>query len=503
MNSDKVILTAIAAGVLVVYTVIVFAFFGAKPEDRILYLALLGLPIAVGFFAAPRFSLYALGVLVYSVDWLNEFWMVLPREATWLTDIFLVLFAVRYGATFFTAKHKVYGAEKAIIVVFVFAVLSGLINGEAQSTVLIGIRVAFRYLVLFLALTGLSTTEVHVRSFMRFFLIISLIQIPVILWQWQHWGFTSGDEMYGTFGHNQTPGIALMFMTIYALFIARAIEEKKLRFGHLAILLILVIGPVMGEAKVFFLLLPLLLGFMFRAEFLRRPGLAILFGLVGLIIIFAADYVILQTGFWREGRNPLTYVTKLGEVFQTEVERPQGESYERSYRFVSALHLASRGPREMAIGNGPGSITLSYVADHHSATSEYFAGFGLTSSAATIPWMVTEYGFGGTFLFLLVVYLVFRRGKSLRMSDNIEHRIYGRTLEGMTFLYFAWLFYQSAWQSEQMNYVYWAPAGLIVALSYSVDAARALEQVKRRAEAAKLAPSFPLVSTSVDRSGEN
>jgi hypothetical protein len=38
-------------------------------------------------------------------------------------------------------------------------------------------------------------------------------------------------------------------------------------------------------------------------------------------------------------------------------------------------------------------------------------------------------------------------------------------LEGITFLYAAWLFYGPAWQSDSMAFAFWAPAGLIVHLS--------------------------------------
>jgi hypothetical protein len=57
----------------------------------------------------------------------------------------------------------------------------------------------------------------------------------------------------------------------------------------------------------------------------------------------------------------------------------------------------------------------------------------------------------------------------------------------MTFLYVVWLFYQSAWQSDQMNYVYWAPAGLIVGLSYRMEAERALTAARKGTDEARRA----------------
>ena len=456
-----------AGGVAVLYTAIIFAFFeGTDPENRILYLAAVGVPLAIGFFAAPKVALYALGVLVYSSDWLSEYWQLIPREATWLIDLLIVLFALRYGLTFFTAKHKVFGIEKMILALLVFAILSALMNGEAVSTTLVGIRVGFRYLLLFLAAVGLHPKDDFASKFIRFLFIVGLVQTPVILWQWRFTSWISEDDLNGTFGRNQTPGIALFLLVLYTYLISKMIEERRVHGWYLFAMVWMVICPILGEAKFFFLLLPLYILFMVRAEFIRRPGMAIMLSILGAGMFVAVDYVIVETGYWREGRNPLTYITKLPEVFETEISRPQGEHKERSYQILSAFVLAADNAKSMWFGHGPGSITLSYVSDSRTATAEYFASFGLSSSSPSIAWMLIEYGYFGTILMFLLLYMIYHRGRVLRRSTSFDHRVYGRMLEGITFLYCAWLFYQSAWQSDSMNYIYWTVAAIFVRLSY-------------------------------------
>jgi len=478
--------------IAVLYTAIVFAFFdGTDAENRFLYLAAFGVPLAIGFFAAPRAALYSLGVLVYSVDWLAEYWQLVPREATWLVDIFVLLFALRYGLTFFTAKHKVTTVEKAILVAMIFAILSALVNGGGATTTLLGLRVSFRYLLLFLAAAGLHPDQKVTSKFIRFLFLIGLIQTPVILWQWQFTNWVSEDELNGTFGRSQTPGIALFMMTLYCYMIARMLEEKRIRPIYLVGMFWMLVAPVLGEAKFFFLLLPVFLAFMSRAEFFKRPALAIALSLVGVVMIVAVDYIIVETGFWREGRNPLTYVTRLNEVFHTELERPQEGNYERSYRFVSAIVLATDNLRTIVFGNGPGSITMSYVSHATTKTAAYYSGYGLTSSAPTIPWMLTEYGYVGAAIMLAVLFFIYRRGWVLRESDQTDFRVYGRMLEGMVFLYVAWLFYQSAWQSDTMNFIFWPLAGFFVSLSYQVESDRGYRDALARAQALKMSTANP------------
>lgn len=484
MNLDRALMAGLFGGVAVLYTAIIFAFFDTTdPSNQLYYLTAIGVPLAIGFFAAPRISLYVLGVCVYSLDWFSEFWGLLPREATWLIDIFLILFTVRYGLTFFTAKHKFFAAEKMIMGVLIFAVLSTLINGQGATITLLGLRVSFRYLFLFLAAAGLHPEPKEIYKFIRFLFIIGLVQTPIILWQWQFTSWGSEDELNGSFGRNQTAGIALFMLVLYCYMIARMFEDRKVKPIYIAAMFFMLPAPILGEAKIFFLILPLYLAYMARGDFIKKPGLAIMLSLVGVLMIVATDFIIVQTGFWREGRNPLTYVTKLPEVFQKELEPSTEGRTERTFRFVSAVRLASGSAQEFFFGHGPGSITLSFVSANKTKLAEYFAGFGLSSSAATIPWMLIEFGYLGTFFFMLVLWFIYRRGKYLRMSDDPLVRSYGRMLEGMTFLYVIWLFYQNTWQSDAMNYIYWPLVGMFVRLSYDVQEEKAVQIAEERATA--------------------
>ncbi len=65
-------------------------------------------------------------------------------------------------------------------------------------------------------------------------------------------------------------------------------------------------------------------------------------------------------------------------------------------------------------------------------------------------------------------------------------------LEGMVFLYVAWLFYQSAWQSDSMNFVFWPLAGMFVSLSYRVQSDRRYQAALDRAQALKDSRAKPL-----------
>jgi hypothetical protein len=473
VRTDRLIIGLVVLTFLAVYTAVVFGFFSApEGETQLVYLALIGVPLGLAMVAFPQVALILLGALVHSVDWLSEQWTIVPREATWLIDILIVILLAR-TALFMPAQHqRIRRIEGLIYLLLAFAFIAALVDGLGKLTVFVGLRVGFRYVLLFVAAYHLNVSRRWLRGYIIYLFLIGLVQTPVVLVQFHYLGWIDPDTLCGTFGRSQTPGVAIFLLTLFCYLAARTIEERRIRISYFAILVWMSVSPLLGEAKFYFMFLPLLILFLVRSEFIKRPFVAISLFMVGIGMIYAVDFIIVATGGWKAGRNPLTYMKTLPDVFSKEMQEPQTERYERTYRFVYALRLAAESPRMIFLGSGTGSITHSYVAQDHSPVANYYARWGLSSSAATIPWMLIEYGYVGTALFMLLLWLIFRRGRVLRLSQDLELRVYGRMLEGMTFLYVAWLFYANAWQSDNMNFIYWPLAGMFVYWSYQEEQAQ-------------------------------
>jgi hypothetical protein len=482
LNSDKLIIGALISGILVVYTAIVFGFFGAEGDSRVIYLLLIGLPLALSFFMAPKIGLIVLTILIYSIDWVSETWGVIPREGTWLIDILVFMFIVRAVVTMPWRTIKANKIEIWIYIALLFAFVSAIINGESRATTMIGIRLAFKYLLLFIAIYHLDLSRKWVHGYLKILWIIALIQPAVVILQWRLLNWDSFDDMAGTFGNGQTPGIALFLLILISLLLARVIEKRKYNASMLLIVIWFTIAVVLGEAKFYFLILPLLLLMMLRAEFFKRPAIAIGISVFGTIFLVSADYAIRQSGYWMEGRNPLTYVTKLGEVYEKELDETRSNRPERLYRLASATRLAAVSPRDFFVGNGPGAITYSFVAEIHSKAMSYFQGWGLSSSGPSLAWLLIEYGYLGTFILLFPIWLVYRRGRVLRRSDDEELRIYGRWIEGMAFLFGVWMVYAPVMQLDGMCFIFWGTAAMLVRFSDDEENRLAMKETMERIE---------------------
>jgi hypothetical protein len=486
LKNERFILAVTIAGVLAIYTALVFAFFSSEGESRQFYMFLLGMPFAMVLVIFPRATLIVLALGAYSFRWLYDTVHALPREATWMVDILIMVLVARALLMMPAQKERIGGVIKYVFVLIAFAVLSTIINRNGQVTFLAGMRIGFRYVLLFVAAANMNVSIKWLRNYILFLFAIAAVQLPVIVSQFQDIGWTDLDRMSGTFGYGETPGIGLFLLILDAYLLSKMIEESKFRLSYVVIIFALSTMPIFGEVKFYFLFLPVLLVFLVRNEVLRRPAVAALVVVAGLSVVLAANFFVVKSGAWVSGNNPLTLVTKLPEKFNEEVQKGEQYGYnERGYQYVSSIRLAAASWRTVIFGNGPGSITDSYISENHSSKLAYYSQWGLTSlRALSIVWLLIEYGYVGVAMILFLIYWIYRRGAYLRKSQDLETRVLGRLLECLALLYGVWQFYESAWQADAMSFSFWPLAGLLVGLSYREEArqrAQALADIRTAA----------------------
>jgi hypothetical protein len=82
--------------------------------------------------------------------------------------------------------------------------------------------------------------------------------------------------------------------------------------------------------------------------------------------------------------------------------------------------------------------------------------------------MLVEYGVVGTLLFLVPLFLLYRRAGILHRSERESDRILGSAFQGLTFLYVVNIFVTAVLQSDQLGYFYWVTAAIVVQISHAV-----------------------------------
>jgi hypothetical protein len=452
--------------VLYLYTNAFFTFFFPGEQPELLRFVLLGVPFAVLFFLFPRFAVVVLAFSVYFLDWFSFYIQVVPREFTWFIDLVVVILLLRHLLLSpRVGTRLVSNAQRWIWGLLAFVIFSALINQTPAGVALIGLRVSCKYLLLFVVLCSLDLGEKFCRGILYLQFAVALIQIPISAIELNFQlprEINPWDLMGGTFGLNATGVLAVFLLGWIAFLIAIMVEQRRLRLGLLGLILLFHIPPILGEAKAFFIVLIPLILFMLRRAWLKRPGLALGICLFSFLLFVAVDHILVKTGYWISGRNPITYITNISPV----IEKDLGGG--RFYQLKNGFQFATSSLRAFVFGFGPGAATPSFFTAQQSPSVQYFKNWGTWSGATSLPWMLVEYGVVGTLLFLVPLFLLYRRARILYRSERESHRILAAGFQGLTFLFVVNLFITATLQSEQLGYFYWVTAAIVVQLSHAV-----------------------------------
>jgi hypothetical protein len=494
VKSDKIIVGAILGGLLALYTVLIYSFVSAQSgEANLVYVLLVAIPPALLVLRYPKLALFLIAVLIYVLRWMYDTLHVLPREITYVPDILIAIMVVR------TLPHllrRPEGRRRTVTLVMVlvaFAMLSGILNSVGTKPMIAGMRLAFQYVLLFIAAQYLNLSKGQIKAFLALLFVIGLAQTPITLYQSQQLKLFF-DEVSGTFGVGQTPGIALFLLVLLSYLGARLIETSRSRTIFFLAVGWMTVCPILGSAKFYFLMLPVLFVFMLRAELFRHPRITIAMFVTAAALFFAGDRLAATAGSEYDDFRPLKLLEKIPEYFSHDMQVAEFGTFERSFQIVSAIRIAAASPRRVLIGYGPGSATESLFSVNTSSAAYFAANWGLTSQRAMPAlWLLIEYGYFGLGLIFCLLWMIYRRGKILRASEDVDMRIYGRMLQNIVVMYVMWMFYQSAWQSDAMAYIFWAPAGIFVGCSYMEEARQRAAKQQAAASATANGEARPAV----------
>ena len=165
MRFDRLLVGAAIILVLYLFTNAIFSFFSPSQQQEVLRFIILGAPVAIVLFLFPRFAFVLLILFVYFVDWLSIWVHIVPREFTWFIDLILIIFLVRYFLLFPRLRTRpVPMTIKWILGLLFFAVLSALVNHIPAPTVLVGLRVSMKYLLMFIVLYSMDFDDTFIKK---------------------------------------------------------------------------------------------------------------------------------------------------------------------------------------------------------------------------------------------------------------------------------------------------------------------------------------------------
>jgi hypothetical protein len=396
-----------------------------------------GLLIGAALLGKPIWNMWlilSLGLLVNGI--LPLFFDAVASKAAWGISLLGFILLISVFFTLVTKREVTKNTPAFIWVALAFMLLivtTSLAQWHGLGEFLGGIKRYFQVWGLMFAVAWLRVDQPMIRRFLRFMLVIAIIQFPFALYELiklvplrealvdAYPGMVPIDVVAGTFGASLHGGgssgqMAAFLIIIFAFLLARW-NGKALTFGKLAFMSICVLIPLfMGETKNVVVLLPLMFLVLYRFEVIRRPHYA-LFGLVVLTLITVlAGYVYLTID--KVDLHDLIYDTLRYNVY----EHGYG-GYALNRTTVFPFWLKEQGlqhPVSFVFGNGIGSVQSPFgsLTPGHIALLYPLYGLGL-NAGSTLLWDTGVFGSG---LFLMILGLAWRSANQLR-RDSVSRTV--------------------------------------------------------------------------------
>ena len=415
---------------------------------------LLAVAVARAVWARPGYGVGCLILLVFFVDWCTEELGLLPHEATWLIEVMVALLAVRAVAARGVTRLRGAGMELPLLLLGFGGVASALAHGQEIVSIGLGLRALLRFLIMFYVLINLDLTERQWRWGLVLVIGLVFLQAPIAAYQWGVLGKTD-DQVFGSL---RSTGMVAVLSVMVLCFMAGACLTRGTRAWYLLAAPLLMVVPILGEAKAFFFLLPPALLTVLVVPLVRHPirvaGFAVLavsltIGALGLFAqvggnadlrdVFINPRVTLEAAF-APPRQPLEFENNPLDVTLADSFGPRVRSIRDARAAIAGDSLTT------FFGHGLGSRTFTY--------GEVVAQTSAILDTAPVATKLYELGYAGLLLFWFIMGSVLVSIRPLRASLSDFWRGLALGFPGVVVLYLVGDFYTDT-LNDSLGFAFW------------------------------------------------
>ncbi len=433
---------------------------------------LFGLVAATGspVFVAVSASLIVGVALMLRLDW--TLWLILvlgllvaglvpiwaeglATKAVWGISIlgFLLMVAALFrAATTPELRIDTPGFIWVFLVFVVYSVLVTVLHLPSPWEAIGGIKRYFQALGVMFALTWLTIDPRTIALGRRLFVVAAVLQLPFAAYELiklvpyresirsAYPTMIPIDVVAGTFGSQLHAGGAnaemATFLIVVLSFLIARLRNGVLGRRRFLVLLPFILAPLfMGETKIVIVLLPIMMGVLYRREILARPHVALAGLAIALLLTLAAVLAYAKVF----DKTP-------EQMFQDTVDYNFGDrGYGRAYlnrTTVLTFWAEEQGwedPVGAVLGNGIGAshdISGGHVANR-------YPGYRISLTAASV--MLWDTGVLGVSIFLFALYLAWRTaGRLLRRAASPVARADAAAIQCSILIFAVYIFYRIA-----------------------------------------------------------
>ena len=429
-------LTLAIAGTFIAFFTGVLAAFGSP----IFLMLFLGLIVGAGFVAKPRLAVWVVIIGGVIVSGLAELYLPSMQQIRWgVALLSIVLIMVSFGSMTSTSRAAEHikldpaarGVLFAAVGLVVCALFTVMANPSSLGNSVVGLKNYFQMFGLLAALAAFRYTPDEASRFMRFILLLGLMQLPFVFHQFISLvplrsgvdaaarGVVAVDIVAGTFGGSMMGGGRSSTLALLAS-IAIVLVLAQWRSGYRAFAstalysLAFLIPMALNEAKLFILLLPVGLFLLFRDCILKNPVKAVGSGLLVLGLL-ASMFVVYSVLPGAKSQHTVSLDRFMDDSLDYNFgERGYGNSILNRttvYSFWWNENLGHGNYLKAVLGHGPGVTNSSSAVATDTLASTRYRGYGIGLTAVSS--LLWEVGLVGTVAVFILIFMAYRLGGKL------------------------------------------------------------------------------------------
>ncbi len=372
--------------------------------------------VLAGFLLKLRiFPVVLILLIIAFTDWAVES-AYLPFQVMWLPELMTALLFIKSIGEKVVAKKKIVAPGlQPVLVFFLIALFSLLMNSSGFIPALLLLRLLFRYYLLFLAVINLELDETGLKTIINVLVFIFLVQIPLSVVKLLIFG--QGERSLGLSSHSVStifPLIAIGFLYSYYF-----LHQK--RQAYILGILAFVGFSIVGEKRAFIFYLPVLLVFLtwtLRKKIRPRQGVIVLAVVIALVSFYLVARLIPTLNPQRKvwGEFDPGHVLNYALNYETAVSASGYPIGRISATIAVFKSLKGAGLSGLAFGYGPGTVIKSMFSEYDRIDAVK-TRFGVEYGWNGLSWLGVQVGYLGALVYFFLFYFLLRQSYSLFQSE--------------------------------------------------------------------------------------
>ena len=406
-------------------------------------------------FSYLKFIFYSTLIAICLLDFLSGYLHILPRQFTWLTEIFSLMLCVVIFAdiAFYKFSLKINFLIYFLFIWFLITFFGIISNNVSPFVVFAGLRNYFKFIPFFIALSIYPLSERFFKNFINIIILVSAMQLIFVIPEKIIYWKKSGDLIVGSLGSNASGTLVifqlLSFSIIISFYKADYYTFKQFLFYSILILL----STFITEGKIVFFILPILFFVNFiNIKNFRKNFVIIIIGILAMLL----GVLLYNSLYGNIERHFINYNETFKTLGVSEISYGKNDRLRRISQVHFMIKNINNSFYSKFFGYGIGNASDSFFYLSKGEYNKRYYLFGIDKIfISRLGW---EFGYSGVILFLCFLFILYKYN-----TPSSNNKLFNGILDarkGIIIVILFSSFYNNALIMNSTSFIFWSFLGI-------------------------------------------